>query len=323
MISWASIERALAISTSCCWAGERRSTGVSGSASRPTRASRSTDLAPQLAAIDQAPPPDGLSGREDVLRDAQRPEEAALLEDDGDPGPLGVMLVGEGGELATIPFQGPAVGMMDPGQDMHEGALAGPVLSDQGMDLAAADLQVDSVECADARESLADRAGDQQGAGRIRDRGRLARGHRPPHSVSSLARAYGPSASAYPSADRRVGRPGLRPEATGCLGILQGVRRVEPADPHLPPQAVDPDLDIARREIGQQDPHGRCPGEAPARRRPGDEFDRLGRTSPPRNSLTSAKTWNIGKTWPGREGNFSGSGEPASVSITPSQPVVS
>ena len=60
---------------------------------------------PLLASIDEAPAPRRLSAREDVFRDAQRSEEAALLEDDGYAGPLGVALVAECTELSTVPFQ--------------------------------------------------------------------------------------------------------------------------------------------------------------------------------------------------------------------------
>ena len=173
-------------------------------------------------------------------------------------------------ELAAVPFQGPAVGLMDPGQDMHEGTLARAVLSHQGMDLAAADLQVDAVERPDAREPLADRAGDQQGAGRD------------PGSPGSLV--IGPSLGVEP-------REGVRAQcqcASSPDGRMCPIRAPPGIDgPPRHPAArssrraggsapVSPGRrpaisTIARGEIGQQDAARSRPGVAPARRRPGGD----------------------------------------------------
>ena len=79
-----------------------RRIGVGVQSDSGKQVSRSSPL---LVPIDEAPAPRRLSAREDVFRDAQGSEEAALLEDDGYAGPLGVALVAEGIEPLTVPFQ--------------------------------------------------------------------------------------------------------------------------------------------------------------------------------------------------------------------------
>src|SRR5690606_10206129 len=49
-----------------------------------------------------------------------------------------------------------AVGGVDPGEDLDQGALAGSVLAEQSVDLSRADLQIRTVEGEDAVEVLAD-----------------------------------------------------------------------------------------------------------------------------------------------------------------------
>src|SRR5690348_9766477 len=66
------------------------------------------------------------------------------------------------------------------------------------------------------------------------------------------------------STKSRMGRSRLGSKSTGRLVILERVRHVELAYPRLPPQAVDPDLAILRREVGHQD----APGIAPAQDKP-------------------------------------------------------
>ena len=83
-------------------------------------------------------------------------------------------------------------------------------------------------------------------------------------------------------------RSRLGPEPTGRLGILDCIRRVEPADPRLPPQAVDPDLEILRREVGQQDAHG----IAPAQHEP---VDGQGMSRPAQQDLAAAKLVDVGE----------------------------
>ena len=50
------------------------------------------------------------------------------------------------------------VGPVEPGEDVHERALAGAVLAQQGVDLARPQLEVDVVVGQDAREALDDPA---------------------------------------------------------------------------------------------------------------------------------------------------------------------
>src|SRR5580693_10100996 len=50
----------------------------------------------------------------------------------------------------------PMVRLVDPGRDVDEGALAGPVLADQRVDLAAAEPEVSLVKRDDSAEHLAD-----------------------------------------------------------------------------------------------------------------------------------------------------------------------
>ena len=60
---------------------------------------------------------------------------------------------------------------VDPAEHLDEGRLAGPVLAEQGVDLAGAQVEVDPVECPDAAEGLADPA-------QLQER-RKVKGHRP------------------------------------------------------------------------------------------------------------------------------------------------
>jgi hypothetical protein len=56
----------------------------------------------------------------------------------------------------------PAVGREHAGQNMHQRAFACAVFTDQRMDLAAANFQIDAVERFDAGELLDDAAGIEQ-----------------------------------------------------------------------------------------------------------------------------------------------------------------
>src|SRR4051794_32423133 len=156
--------------------------------------------------------------------------------------------------------------MIDSGKDVHERALASSILSHQGMDLAATNFQIDTLECSNSSEPLSNRASNQQRLGLIRYPWlRHTRCHR---SLPSFGIEPGDGIRAQrqcmSSPNSRMGRAGLGSESTGRLVILDGVRRVEHADSRLPPQAVDPDLAILGREIGQQD----APGVAPAQDKP-------------------------------------------------------
>jgi hypothetical protein len=57
--------------------------------------------------------------------------------------------------LAVEP-DGPAVGLMHPGEDLHKGALAGTVLPDQRVDLAGPEIQRHVIKGLRGREPLRD-----------------------------------------------------------------------------------------------------------------------------------------------------------------------
>ena len=65
------------------------------------------------------------------------------------------------GHRDAVQLDGAAVGLVDAGNEMHQGGLAGAVLADQRMDLAAADLERDAVDGPHAREGLGDVADGQ------------------------------------------------------------------------------------------------------------------------------------------------------------------
>ena len=75
-----------------------------------------------------------------------------------------------------------AVGLVDPGEDLDQRALARPVLADEGMDLARDEVERDVVERLGRGEPLGDPA--QLGARRGGDDGRLL-GHR--HAVAAVS----------------------------------------------------------------------------------------------------------------------------------------
>src|SRR4029453_1837140 len=68
----------------------------------------------------------------------------------------------------------PPVGLDHPGEDAHEGGLAGPVLAEQAVDLARAHHEVDAVVGQDARIGLRDAhksgPGGPAAGGRVRTR---------------------------------------------------------------------------------------------------------------------------------------------------------
>ena len=72
---------------------------------------------------------------EHVLGDGQVREQARLLVDDRDPDRPCLRRATDLDRLA-VEEDRPAVGLVDPGQDLDQGALAGAVLADEGVDLA-------------------------------------------------------------------------------------------------------------------------------------------------------------------------------------------
>ena len=98
---------------------------------------------------------DRLAAGIDVLGDAQRADQAALLVDHGDAGIGGALLV-EAGDRHAVELDRAAVGLIDAGDEVHERRLAGAVLADQRVHLAAPHLERDVVDRTDAREGLDD-----------------------------------------------------------------------------------------------------------------------------------------------------------------------
>ena len=90
------------------------------------------------------------------------------------------------------------VGVVDAGEHLHQGGLAGPVFTDERMDFATTQGEVNAVQCSHAREHLADPLGledDLPGPGSRSAPGRGARccHHQPPccrSATASLSRRF-------------------------------------------------------------------------------------------------------------------------------------
>jgi hypothetical protein len=106
----------------------------------------------------------GVAAHEDVLGDGELAVEARLLVDGGDPQRLGVARVMDVHRL-VVEADGPGVRLIDPGDDLDEGGLAGAVLADQGVHLAGTHVEVHMVERLDARKGFADVLQLQEGCG--------------------------------------------------------------------------------------------------------------------------------------------------------------
>jgi hypothetical protein len=123
-------------------------------------------LAVQRLAVDHAQPAPpaadrGRPGQEHVAGHVQLGDEGQLLVDGGDAVALGVAAVLEADRLA-VDRDGAGVGLVEAGEHLDQGALAGPVLADQRVDLADSHLEVDTTEGRDPGERLGDPLGPQQ-----------------------------------------------------------------------------------------------------------------------------------------------------------------
>ena len=156
MRSLTSLDSALAISTSCCLPTPSWPTGVTGSSSRPTRASsaaacelaRFQSMSPRCAA---------LVAEEDVLRDREEGHQRELLVDDHDALGLGVVDRPEL-DLVALEEDRAVVGAVrvHTREHLHEGRLAGTVLAADRVDLATLDRHRHVLQCLDAGEGLGD-----------------------------------------------------------------------------------------------------------------------------------------------------------------------
>ena len=105
----------------------------------------------QLAIVDERAQAsrEGRSDR-DVLRHRQQREVPELLMDEGEPETMG-----DPGRIPhrrrrAVDEERSRVEVLDPGEDLDQRALAGPVLTDEADDLAGAEREVDAVERVDA-----------------------------------------------------------------------------------------------------------------------------------------------------------------------------
>ncbi len=108
----------------------------------------------QRAAIDQRTTGAGaLVAEEDRLAHREGRHQQAVLVDEADA-ELGRALRAHRRDGFAVDRDGAFVGHMEAGEDLDEGRLAGTVLADEAVDLAAADLERGTVEGADAPEGL-------------------------------------------------------------------------------------------------------------------------------------------------------------------------
>ena len=147
---------ALRISTRCCCPTERSLTSASG---RPTRPNRSRELAHALlgAALVEQARRARLDAEDDVLGDGQRRHEHEVLVHHADAAAIASRAEANVDRLAVQRGSRPRPGG-EPVEDVHQRRLAGAVLAEQRMDLAAADVEVDVVVGDDPRVALGDAA---------------------------------------------------------------------------------------------------------------------------------------------------------------------
>ena len=120
-------------------------------------------LAAQPRRIQQSPA-SGFAAQEEIGRDVQVLGQIEFLVDEGDAQPEG-FFDGPQGRWNPVDPDLARVGGLHPGEDLHQGALAGPVLTDDGHDFAPAHGQAHALERPHAGERLGQRAGFQQGRG--------------------------------------------------------------------------------------------------------------------------------------------------------------
>ncbi len=138
---------------------------------------------------DAVDPPEGpgrLLAEEQVFVHPELGDEVELLVDRADPGVLGLARRPDV-YLPALEEDHPPVGPVDPGQDLDQGGLAGPVLSDEHVDLARAQVEVHIPKRHDPREGLRD-------APHLQERGRPPSGHRRasvPHRLHPVRSAGG------------------------------------------------------------------------------------------------------------------------------------
>ena len=163
MSSLTSLASALAISTSCCLPVPMLVISVSGSSRRPTLRSSSAErrrtLFQSMMPLLACSLPRNMFSAIDSMR-----HQREFLVDDDDAFLLAVMDAGETALLALVADVAVVAAVrIDAGQHLHQRRLAGAVLADDGVDVAALDHQVDVLQRLDARKRLGDVAHLQNG----------------------------------------------------------------------------------------------------------------------------------------------------------------
>ena len=148
------------------------------------------DPAARLLLVDE----DGIGHRllaeDDVLGDGQDRDEHEVLVDHADPAIDRVVRAEDLHGLA-VDEDRPLVGHRQPIEDVHQRRLARPVLTEEGVDLARAQVEIDRVVGQDPGISLGDPAHRQHGT----DLG---------HSVHLVARCFRPESENGPTGCRPV-----------------------------------------------------------------------------------------------------------------------
>ena len=113
----------------------------------------------------QPPRPDELATEEQVGRQVEHLDEGQVLVDGLD---TGRQRLGRRGELVpgALEVDLPVTRPQDPGDALHEGRLAGPVVADEADDLAAGQLEAHVLERLDGAVVLADECRDREQTGR-------------------------------------------------------------------------------------------------------------------------------------------------------------
>ena len=121
-----------------------------GSTRRPWASASAADLGVVL--VEPEPDPRPVEPDEDVLGDRHRPDQREVLVDHPEARGDRVARRAERHRPA-VDEDLPVVGLVEPVEDAHQGALAGAVLAEQGVDLARGQREVDAVVGDDARET--------------------------------------------------------------------------------------------------------------------------------------------------------------------------
>ena len=189
-------------------------------------------------------PPGGGVPDEDVLGDGQVREQPRLLVDHGDA--EGASLGRDRGSGPSAPSRrdGPAVRLMDAGQDLDQRALAGAVLADERVDLAGDEVERDVVERLGRGEALGDPA--QLGAWRGCDRPAVSVHRREPAAVSPWSAPVEPRADSMPRPMRASTIVRGAPSSVMTMSIRSSGQNVAKAA-RLPFRVIDDGDDLARR----------------------------------------------------------------------------